>query len=162
MSDDIQIVYEDTPATWAVYRDPEGYVGRGKTREAALIDYIDWMEDRWEAKAQVAWERGYKDRAWAQKADADYAGSCRDALAVIARMARSESPAQELEDAQSDLRAIYAIASAELAKNAALRIAPGSTGDGVPLKVPQGANGQALFDSREESGRGSNPEAVTP
>lgn len=44
--------------------------------------------------------------------------------------------------------------------NAALRIAPGSAGDGVPLKVPQGANGQALSDSREESGKGSNPEAA--
>lgn len=40
--------------------------------------------------------------------------------------------------------------------HAALRIAPGTAGNGVPLKVPQGANRQAPSVSREESGTSSN------
>lgn len=43
--DPLRIEYDSTPATWCAYYDPEGYVGRGKTREQALIDLLEKIED---------------------------------------------------------------------------------------------------------------------
>ena len=45
MSDPLRFEYQSTPAEWACYWNPEGPVGYGKTKEAALGNLMDFCDD---------------------------------------------------------------------------------------------------------------------
>lgn len=45
MNDPLKFFYESTPAIWACYYDPEGPVGRSKSKTGALGDLIDQCDD---------------------------------------------------------------------------------------------------------------------
>lgn len=47
MSDKLQIDYQGVLGEWSAYYDPEGIVGRGKTREDALIDLLEQTDEGW-------------------------------------------------------------------------------------------------------------------
>lgn len=83
MTDKLHVEFESTPAAWCAYYDPEGYIGRGNTREEAVTELLEETDERWR-QALDERDTARRELAMAKAVVATSEAACDDAQRRLA------------------------------------------------------------------------------